>query len=142
MSVDTKGCDAKVVVAHKAGCPAGKAMNLSNFINEYPWVLGLLMILGGPVVALFGRRWFPWVTAGVVAVSALLFCLIFCEITGFMDKVIEVVASVIFSISMAVLAGWFVMKTVWVAIGVLGVIGGLFIGEFIYAFFIFEVGAH
>jgi hypothetical protein len=32
------------------------------------------------------------------------------------------------------------MKTVWVAIGILGVIGGLFIGELIYALFIFELG--
>ena len=86
------------------------------------------MILGGPIVALFGRRWFPWVTAGIVALTTLLFCLIFCEITGFMEQAIYIVASVIFSLSMALLAGWFVMKTVWVAIGVVGVIGGLFGG--------------
>jgi hypothetical protein len=142
ISVDTSHCEAKVVVAHKAGCPAGKAMNLSNFINEYPWVLGLIMIIGGPIVALFGRRWFPWVTAGIVSMTALLLCLIFCEITGFMEKPIEIVASVIFSLSLALLSGWFVMKTVWVAIGLLGVIGGLFVGEVVYAFFIFELGAH
>ena len=142
ISVDTSHCEAKVVVAHKAGCPAGKAMNLSKFINDYPWVLGLIMIVGGPIVALFGRRWFPWVTAGIVTITSLLLCLIFCEITGFMDKPIEIVASVIFSLSLALLSGWFVMKTVWVAIGILGVIGGLFVGEVVYAFLIFELGAH
>jgi hypothetical protein len=59
-----------------------------------------------------------------------------------MEKPIEIVASVIFSLSLALLSGWFVMKTVWVAIGLLGVIGGLFVGEVVYAFFIFELGAH
>ena len=84
ISVDTSTCEAKVVIAHKAGCPAGKAMNLSKFINDYPWVLGIIMITGGPFVALFGRRFFPWVTAGIVSFTALLACLIFCEILGFM----------------------------------------------------------
>jgi hypothetical protein len=140
MSVDTSTCEAKVVIAHKAGCPAGKAMNLSKFINDYPWVIGIVLIVGGPIVALFGRRFFPWVTAGIVAVTTLMAALVFCEITGFLDKPIEICASLIFSISMATIAGWFVMKTVWVAIGILGVIGGLFIGELIYALFIFELG--
>lgn len=100
------------------------------------------MIIGGPIVALFGRRWFPWVTAGIVTTTVLLLCLIFCELTGFLEKPIEIVASIVFALSLAILSGWFVMKTMWVAIGILGVIGGLFIGEMIYAFFIFEIGAH
>ena len=48
----------------------------------------------------------------------------------------------IFSLSMGALSGWFVIKTVWVAIGLLGVIGGLFVGEIVYALFIFELGWH
>jgi hypothetical protein len=117
-------------------------MNLSKFINDYPWVLGIIMIVGGPFVALFGRRYFPWVTAGIVSFTCLLTCLIFCEIIGLMAKPLWITASVIFSLSMAALSGWFVIKTVWVAIGLLGVIGGLFVGEILYAFFIFELGWH
>ena len=47
-----------------------------------------------------------------------------------------------FGISIAIatiisgLAGWLVMKTVWIAVGILGLIGGFFTGSMIYTIFL------
>lgn len=132
ISVDSSSCDVRVIVAHKAGCPAGQIMNLSKFIHDYPWIFGVIMILGGPFVLLFGRKFFPWVTAGVVSLFSLLAVLVFCGLVGFMNTNVGLAGSIVGALAVGALAGWFVMRTVWIAVGVLGVIGGFFLGSMIY----------
>ena len=90
------------------------------------------MILGGPIVLLFGRRFFPWVTAGIVGISICLGAFVVCSILGFMDTKIGLGVSIGISILIGVLAGWFVMKTVWIAVGLIGIIGGFFLGSVIF----------
>lgn len=90
------------------------------------------MILGGPVVLLFGRKFFPWVTAGVVGLFLLFASLVFCGLVGFMNTNAGLAGSIVGSIAIGALAGWFVIKTVWIAVGILGVIGGFFLGTMIY----------
>lgn len=90
------------------------------------------MILGGPFVLLFGRKFFPWVTAGVVSLFLLLGSLVFCGLVGFMNTNVGLACSIAASIAIGAIAGWFVIKTVWIAVGILGVIGGFFLGSMIY----------
>lgn len=111
-------------------------MNFSSFMKKYPWALGIFMIFFGPVVGLFGRRFFPWVISGIVAVTLLMAGLIITSILGFMDTTIGLVVSIIVSMIFGGLAGLFVMKTVWIAVGMLGLIGGFFIGSMIYSIFL------
>ena len=40
----------------------------SSFTQKYPWAFGIIMIAGGPIIALFGQRFFPWVIAGIVSI--------------------------------------------------------------------------
>lgn len=111
-------------------------MNFAQFMHKYPWMFGLIMILGGPIVALYGRRFFPWVIAGIVSVTLLLGTLVFCSLVGFMETNIGLASSIIASLVVGGLAGWFVMKTVWIAVGILGLIGGFFMGTMIYTIFL------
>jgi MFS family permease len=101
-------------------------------MHNYPWLFGIIMILGGPIVALYGRRFFPYVIAGIVSISFLLLSLIVCSLLGFMEATLGIAGSVCFAIAIGGLAAWFVMKTVWIAVGLLGVIGGFFLGSLIY----------
>ena len=107
-------------------------MSFSKFMHDYPWLFGIIMILGGPIVALYGRRFFPYVIAGIVSLSFLLMSLIVCSLLGFMEKNLGIAGSVCFAIFIGGLAAWFVMKTVWIAVGLLGIIGGFFLGSLIY----------
>jgi hypothetical protein len=107
-------------------------MNFSKFIHDYPWAFGIIMILGGPIVLLFGRRFFPWVTAGIVAISICLGAFVVCSILGFMDTKIGLGISIGASALLGILSGWFVMKTVWIAVGLIGIIGGFFLGSILF----------
>lgn len=98
------------------------------------------MILGGPIVALYGRRFFPWVIAGIVSVSFLLGTLVFCSVLGFMETTVGLAVSIGVAIIFSGLSGWFVMKTVWIAVGILGLIGGFFMGTMIYTIFLAALG--
>lgn len=111
-------------------------MDFSKFIHDYPWLFGIIMILGGPIVAMYGRRFFPWVVAGVVAVTILLGALIMSSVLGFMESNTGLGVSIGVAILASLLAGWFVMKTVWIAVGILGLIGGFFLGSMAYTIFL------
>ena len=120
------------MVAHKAGCPAGQIMNFGKFVHTYPWLFGIILVLGGPIVLLFGRRFFPWVMAGIVAVSGGFGAFMICSVLGFMETTIGLVISAVGSACIGLLAGFFVMKTGWIAVGILGVLGGFFIGSILF----------
>ncbi len=98
------------------------------------------MILGGPIVGLYGRRFFPWVIAGIVSVNLLLGTLVFCSVVGFMESTISLCISIAVSFIVSGLGGWFVMKTVWIAVGILGIIGGFFMGSMIFTIFLAALG--
>lgn len=120
------------MVAHASGCPAGQIMNFSKFVHDYPWAFGLLMVLGGPIVLLFGRRFFPWVTAGIVAVCLFFGTFMIASILGFMDTTVGLIISIGVSAGVGLLAGFFVMRTVWIAVGLIGILGGFFLGSIIF----------
>lgn len=107
-------------------------MNFSSFMHDYPWVFGIIMILGGPIVALYGRRFFPWVIAGIVSISFLLLFMILSSAVGLMSSNIGLILSIGFGGLFSVIIAFFVMRTVWVAVGLLGIIGGFFLGSMIY----------
>ena len=105
-------------------------MNFSQIMHDYPWLFGIIMIVGGPICAFFGRRFFPWVISGIVAVTLLLGTLIVCSVLGFMETTIGLGVSIGVAAILAVLSVWLVFKTVWIAVGILGLIGGFFIGSY------------
>jgi hypothetical protein len=94
------------------------------------------MIVGGPVTSLYGRRFFPWVIAGIVAVTLLLSTLVVCDVLGFTQTMTAFAISITIATMISGLAGWFVMKTVWIAVGILGLIGGFFTGSMVYTIFL------
>ena len=138
--IDQSTCDIKIVVAHTSGCPAGQIMNFQQFMVDYPWLFGLIMILGGPIVALFGRKFFPWVIFCCVGITFFMATLIFCSLLGFMETWLGVGISVLVGIFISGFAGWLAFRTVWVAVGILGLIGGFFLGTMIFTIFLAMLG--
>lgn len=94
------------------------------------------MLVGGPVTSLYGRRFFPWVIAGIVSVTLLLSTLVVCDVLGFTQTMASFGISIAISTIISGVAGWFVMQTVWIAVGILGLIGGFFTGSMIYTIFL------
>jgi len=108
-------------------------MNFSKFVHDYPWAFGLLMMLGGPVILLFGRRFFPWVTGGLITVCLFFGVFMISSILGFMDTKVGLIISIAASAGVGLLGGFFVMRTAcWIAVGLLGILGGFFLGSIIF----------
>jgi len=118
-------------------------MNFNQFMHDYPWAIGIIMILGGPIVALYGRRFFPWVIAGIVSLTFLIGTLLFCSIIGLFNTYGGLAGSIGAALVIGLLSGWFIMKTVWISVGILGLIGGFFMGTMIYTIVLaaFHTGA-
>lgn len=55
-----------------------------------------------------------------------------CSILGFMDTTVGLIISIAVSAVVGLLAGFFVMRTVWIAVGLIGILGGFFLGSIIF----------
>ena len=117
-------------MSHSAGCPVGTVV--SSFMRFSPWFFGLIMIVGGPFVALFGKRYFSWIIAGIVIVSFHLAVLGFCSIAGFMETNGGVAISIGVALLVAILSGFFVYRVVRIGEIVLGFVGGFITGSLFY----------
>lgn len=109
---------------------------MTSFVEDHPWILGVLMLLGGPIVALFGKRWFPWVTSGIAFVFSFCFILMILSVFGWMTTTVGLAICLTVTLLLALLAAWFVFKATWIGVGVCGVVGGYFLGTLIYTMFL------
>ena len=128
----TDKCEIYLDVSHKAGCPAGEIIDFAKLMHDYPWLFGIIMVVGGPLVAMYGKRFFPWVVAGIVSVTLLMASLVICSVLGFMSSYSGVGISIGIATLISLLAGYFIKRMVFVAVAVLGVVGGFFLGSMIY----------
>ena len=90
------------------------------------------MIVGGPFVAFFGKRYFSWIIAGIVVVSFHLAVLGFCSVAGFMETNIGVAVSIGVALFIAILSGFFVYRIIRIGEIVLGFVGGFITGSLFY----------
>lgn len=49
-----------------------------------------------------------------------------------MDTTVGLIISIAASAGVGLLGGFFVMRTVWVAVGLLGILGGFFLGSILF----------
>lgn len=68
-SVTKDGCVYTVNLKHNAGCNHGVDLDVATqWLYDNEWAIGILYLIIGPILALFGAAWFPYVTAALVAV--------------------------------------------------------------------------
>jgi hypothetical protein len=114
---------------------------LGQFIKDYPWLFGIIMILGGPIIAFYGRRFFPWVIASIVFISTLLITLVICQLIGLFSGTVGIAVSLVVAVTLSVVTSRLAMKTVWISVSLLGLIGGFIMGCLIYTVYIAAIGS-
>ena len=126
-------CNPVVTVSHSAGCPIQTASDMTIWLSDNPWVYAVLLLVVGPVIALFGKKWFPYVagiTSGLFVGDAV------AHFAGWMEWYTTswspyVVAAV--AIFLGFLVGNIVARKIWFAVGLLGIVAGLSLGTMIFA---------
>ena len=117
---------------HSSGCPIVDLYRIKLIFMDNQWLIGIIFILGGLFIGLFGLRFFKQVAAVLGLFTTFFVILYLTSIFGFWETsagiILSFCASVLLAISVAILA-YFV---IWVAISFLGALGGYFLGYFIY----------
>jgi hypothetical protein len=141
-SVDTTSdpCNLKVTVAHAAGCAEIDASGFAAFIEDYPWVLGTIFVIIGPIIGMVGKRWFPWVVASLAALVTACGLLMVFTVFGWMSATAGFWICLVVSFILAGVAFYFTKKAIWFEIGLLGCVGGWFAGDLLYTFILAATG--
>ena len=103
-------------------------------MNEQPWILAMIFILGGPIVALKGKPLYSFVVIGIGALFGTIFSIIFLSLFTFMNTTGGMIGCIIVALIVGAIVGYLVKKTIWLGVGVLGVVGGYFLGTLLYSF--------
>lgn len=128
-------CTVVVDLSHKDGCP-DVAIDTSEYLgwlSENQWAIGILYLVVGPLLALFGQKWFPYVTAALVAIFVIG---IICSLSlafGWMASTVGTVVVLVVALILGVLAGILVRRNIRLMVALLGGVAGFFSGALIFA---------
>lgn len=129
-----------MTVAHAAGCSTIDASGFTKFLTDYPWVMGAIFILFGPIIGMVGKRFFPWIVAILASVLVLLGFLILFSVIGWMEETLGFWLSIVSAAILAGLTMYFTKKAIWFEVGLLGCIGGYFAGTVLYGIIVAACG--
>lgn len=135
VSVTKNGCEYVVELKHKAGCPTVD-LDIDTYLGwlaDNQWAVGIIYLILGPVVALRGLAWFPYVTASLMAIFVIGIVLSFSLAMSWMVTTTGTIVTFCVALLLGIIAGMVIRRNIWIMIGVLGLIAGFFSGSLIYA---------
>jgi len=103
-------------------------------LQDYPWTFAVIFIIGGPIVALKGKPLFRWVVTSIAFVFGTLIMIIIFSLTTWMNTTGGLAGCILGALAVGSLVGYLVYRLIWLGVGVLGVVGGYFLGTLIYSF--------
>jgi hypothetical protein len=142
---DAGKCTLDITATHKAGCGAIKASGFVQYLNSKPWLIALITIAGGIATCFFGGLLFDWIMIGIPAFFSFLFVAVVLSSSIGVFAVLEedretTAKGVILAIFGALIAGlaafaagYVAKKTKQIAMGIVGAIGGFFLGFLLYS---------
>lgn len=122
------GCTWEVAYTGDQGCPTVSAEATLNWFEDNPWAIGIVLVIVGPFIGLMGLKLFPWVSSVACALFGMGFLFLLFTSFGWTDATAGFWTSLSFSVLLGIIAGVVVKKNIWLAIGLLGIIGGAFSG--------------
>lgn len=104
-----------------------------GWLYENEWCIGIIYIIAGPLVAIFGARWFPYIVASLVALFIIVLVCMAGLSLGWMESVGASIAIILVGLALGILAGCLIRRNIKWMLGLLGLIAGFFGGTLIYA---------
>ena len=125
-------CHPVVFIAHETGCPISTGNELTKWLDNNPWVLAVVLLVSGTIIAFCGKAWFPNVAAVVTCLCVMsgiahLAAHFGWLATSWSPWVILVAATIL-----GFIAGGIVKRHVWFAVGLMGSVGGFFMGLLLF----------
>lgn len=133
-------CKTGITVSHRSGCPVYSARGYVGFITNNPWIMGTIFVIGGFVLGLWGRKFFPYMVAATGAILGFTFLALICSAFGGYSSTVGSIICSIVCLVLAILFGIFLRRRIWLSIGILGVFGGFLGGQVLYALLLAAFG--
>ena len=76
---DSYKCSPHLYITHKSGCPVYSGTAFIVFLQNNPWVLGIVAAVVGLIVTFYGREFFQSVIE-TIGGGLLFLCLYFCAL--------------------------------------------------------------
>ena len=103
----------------------------TGWFQENTWALGILYILVGAIVALYGLKMFPYVSSAVAGLAGFSILYIMCEGLNWTDSTSGFWICFLVSILAGCILAYFVRREIWLMVGALTSIGGFMGGVFV-----------
>lgn len=99
-----------------------------DWLADNEWCIGIVYLVAGPLIALFGTAWFPYITAALVAIFTIGFSTFGAMELGWTETVGGSVGVLLGALALGILAGCLVRRSVWLMVGLLGGMAGAYFG--------------
>ena len=104
-----------------------------GWLYDNTWVIGIIYLVFGPLIAFFGSKLFPYITSTLVGFFVVT---ILCSISlnaGWMVSMGGSIATICVAVVLGVIAACIVVRYTWLMISLLGMVAGFFGGTFLFA---------
>ena len=135
LDVSKDGCTFTIEMEHDDGCPV-IGIDIQAYISwleDNEWFLGIMYLIVGPLLALWGVQWFPYVTAILVAFFVFGLCVSIGLAFDWMVSTGGLIAVLVVGAILGTLLGIFIKRKIWIMISLLGMVAGFFSGSLIFA---------
>ena len=122
-------------MTHSAGCPTNSLDTeaILGWLYDNEWAIGLIYLIFGPLIALFGMKWFPYVCAILVSIFTIVAVLFASLSFGWMTSTLGTILTFVIALILGILLGMLVRRKIWIMVGILGLVGGFFSGSLVFA---------
>ena len=104
-----------------------------GWLYDNTWVIGIIYLVFGPMIAFFGSKLFPYITSTLVGLFVVI---ILCSISlsaGLMVSMAGCIATICVSVVLGFITSRVVIRYTWLMVWLLGMVAGFFAGTFLYA---------
>lgn len=118
---------------HESGCADYSLAGFVKFLDQNAWLSGTILLIIGVMIGMFGRKFFPWVTAAFATFATFVILMLLFSVLGWLGQTWSVVILVIVAAAIAGAAGYFIKVTLVWGIAIIGIFAGLVFGCWIYS---------
>lgn len=111
-----------------AGCTTFSFEDELSWFGENAWALGVVYLIVGTFVGLFGLKMFPYVAATVTSLFSMLTVVLLSVSFNTINTFVGFWTTMALALVAGIIVGCFVRRKIWIATGALGAIGGFFGG--------------
>ena len=104
----------------------------TKFFQKNPWVLGIILVVIGPLISTQGVRCFPYAVGGITGLGTWYLLFSLCVTFGWTVSATGWWVSLILTIIGGVIAASVIRRKIWIAVSALGAFGGACAGILLF----------